>query len=52
MRRDRRTDGQTDMKKLMFAFRNFMEAPKTEVVWSWQDKNIRLVTKLTLKTLN
>ena len=25
---DRRTDGQTDMTKLIFAFRNFANAPK------------------------
>jgi hypothetical protein len=36
------------MKKLMLAFLNFVKAPKNGVVWSWQDKNIRLVTKSSL----
>ena len=45
---DERTDRETDMKKLMLVFRNFAKAPKNGVVWSWQDKIIRLVTKLSL----
>jgi hypothetical protein len=36
MRTDGRTDGQTDMKKLKVAFRNFASAPKID---SWKSKS-------------
>jgi hypothetical protein len=31
-----RTDGRTDMTKLIVAFRNFVKAPKT---WTWEVHN-------------
>jgi DsbC/DsbD-like thiol-disulfide interchange protein len=48
---DKRTDGETDMKKLTVAFRNFANAPKNWSLALWEEHGVSVEEQDNKKTV-